>query len=408
MDPAGEAELYDLTVAGASHYVLASSQVLAANCGFDELTHFSEGQFWYMLSRVRSSGSTVPKRVRGTCNPDPESWVRGFIDWWIGKDGLAIPERSGVIRWFARVNDRIIWADTPDGVHAQEPSFVRRKGDAPREVDDVRPEPMSFTFIRARASDNQILLKNDPEYISRLSLLIGAEAKRLRDGNWDAKDSAGDYFDRTWFPVVDETPPGVVRRVRFWDKAATRPSSANPDPDWTRGVLVALMDDKRLVIEDVVSLRDGPAAVDTLMLHTAHADGKSVHVGAWRDPGQAGVVDVEHMRQLLFGFAFDEIRAAKSKVAYASVWSSSARAGKVLVRRGPWLTELLAELQAFPRGGHDDQVDAISGAVQALSVPRFRVGYDAARDHRHPTGQSYDDDSDDNPTPLRRKRGACI
>ena len=53
--------------------------------GFDELTHFTWKQFIYMFSRGRSS-SGVPGKIRGTCNPDPDSWVRRFIDWWIGVD----------------------------------------------------------------------------------------------------------------------------------------------------------------------------------------------------------------------------------------------------------------------------------------------------------------------------------
>jgi hypothetical protein len=71
---------------------------------FDELTHFSQRMFFYMLSRNRSA-SGVPGYIRATTNPDPKSWVRTFIDWWIGKDGYAIPERSGVIRWFIRRDD---------------------------------------------------------------------------------------------------------------------------------------------------------------------------------------------------------------------------------------------------------------------------------------------------------------
>ncbi|KKM01135.1 hypothetical protein LCGC14_1797410 [marine sediment metagenome] len=72
--------------------------------GFDELTHFTETQFWYLQTRARSTTGIRP-RVWGTCNPDSESWVRRLIDWWIGDDGLPIAERSGALRWFARGAD---------------------------------------------------------------------------------------------------------------------------------------------------------------------------------------------------------------------------------------------------------------------------------------------------------------
>ena len=49
---------------------------------FDELTHFTKTQFFYLLSRNRSTCGVKPY-VRTTCNPDPDSWVRVFIDWFI-------------------------------------------------------------------------------------------------------------------------------------------------------------------------------------------------------------------------------------------------------------------------------------------------------------------------------------
>lgn len=84
----------------------------AAMFGFDELTHFSKSQFFYMLSRNRSD-SGVKGYIRATCNPDADSWVADFISWWIDHEtGYPIPERSGQIRWMYRNNDEIYWADT--------------------------------------------------------------------------------------------------------------------------------------------------------------------------------------------------------------------------------------------------------------------------------------------------------
>ena len=80
--------------------------------GFDELCHFSWGQFVYMLSRNRSTCGVKPY-IRATCNPDSESWVRRFIDWWIDPEtGYAIQERSGKIRWFIIRGDETYWSDT--------------------------------------------------------------------------------------------------------------------------------------------------------------------------------------------------------------------------------------------------------------------------------------------------------
>jgi hypothetical protein len=63
--------------------------------GFDELTHFTERQFFYMLSRNRSTCGVKPY-IRATTNPDADSWVAEFISWWIDQEtGLPIMERAG-------------------------------------------------------------------------------------------------------------------------------------------------------------------------------------------------------------------------------------------------------------------------------------------------------------------------
>ena len=79
---------------------------------FDELTHFTESQFFYLFSRNRSTCGVKPY-VRATCNPDGESWVAKFIDWWIDPEtGYADESKCGKIRFFIRRNNVIHWANT--------------------------------------------------------------------------------------------------------------------------------------------------------------------------------------------------------------------------------------------------------------------------------------------------------
>ena len=66
--------------------------------------------------------STYPKPLWITCNPDPESWVRKFIDWWVDENGYIIPERDGVIRYCfmdGDTPDSIYWGDTREEVYEQ-------------------------------------------------------------------------------------------------------------------------------------------------------------------------------------------------------------------------------------------------------------------------------------------------
>lgn len=44
--------------------------------GWDELTHFSGQQFWYLVSRMRSTSGIRPC-MRATTNPDPDSFEIG-------------------------------------------------------------------------------------------------------------------------------------------------------------------------------------------------------------------------------------------------------------------------------------------------------------------------------------------
>jgi hypothetical protein len=68
---------------------------------FDELTHFSAHQFFYMVSRNRSTCGVRPY-IRATCNPDADSWVADFLSWWIDPEsGHPIRERAGVLRYFS-------------------------------------------------------------------------------------------------------------------------------------------------------------------------------------------------------------------------------------------------------------------------------------------------------------------
>ena len=108
-------------------------------------------------------------RLRATCNPDPDSFLRHFMEWWIDDDtGLAIPERSGVVRHFARDGNDVIWGDTSEEVLAKHP--------------DPEAETKSFTFIRGQITDNPIGLKANPGYIASLKNLPLIDRRRLLEG----------------------------------------------------------------------------------------------------------------------------------------------------------------------------------------------------------------------------------
>lgn len=319
--------------------------------GYDELTHFTQKQFFYMLSRNRSD-SGVPGYIRATCNPDADSWVRKIIDWWIGEDGYAIKERSGVLRWFVRLEDTIHWGNSRG-------ELVEKFG---KEV-----QPKSLTFIPSSIQDNKILMEKDPSYISNLMALPRIDRLRLLGGNWNVRPTAGMFFQREWFPVIDAMPADVVRSIRAWDKAATKPNTENPDPDWTRGVKMHRMRDGTFVISHVASVRDTPLKVEQIVKNTATQDGHRVCVSIAQDPGSAGVADKDNFIRLLAGFDVRVNKPSTDKIVRAKPLSAQCEVGNVKILRGPWNEEFLSELEGFDGiNGHDDQVDAASDAFNEI------------------------------------------
>jgi predicted phage terminase large subunit-like protein len=328
---------------------------------FDELTHFLETQFWYLLSRNRDGqGCGVRPYVRATTNPDADSWVRKFIDWWIGGDGYAIPERSGKIRWMCRVSDEVHWANS-------EEELIERFGD------DC--EPLSVTFILSRLKDNAILNKNDPKYKATLKAMTRVQRERLlgdeeKGGNWNIRPASGMYFKRHEVDIIDRCPTDVVRWVRAWDLAATEPSETNPDPDGTAGVLMGIRPAgtvPRFIVAHCISEKWRADKVRKLVKRTAAADTDNVKIRMNQDPGQAGKEQAESYVRDLAGYKVTAIRESGDKITRAEPFSAQWQAGNVAVLRGAWNDHYFNILEAF--GGdnvHDDEVDASSSAFNDL------------------------------------------
>src|SRR5574340_522679 len=118
--------------------------------GFDELTHFTEFQYTYMISRIRRSTTELPCIIRSASNPGNvgHSWVRKrFVEPW----------RQGY---------KALYDSTSKTYRI---------------------------FIPSKATDNPHIMEADPNYINRLRLLPLVEQKAKIDGDWWAY--AGQVFD---------------------------------------------------------------------------------------------------------------------------------------------------------------------------------------------------------------------
>ena len=144
---------------------------------FDELTHFTEAQYLYLISRVRGTGP-CPKQIKSTTNPGGigHTWVkRRFID-----------------RGFS------------------EGSFIGEDG-------------MSRVFIPSHLSDNSFLSKADPHYKDRLLALPEREQRALLYGDWDVFE--GQYFSEFSLRLHVTAPfeiPSSWRKYRTIDYGLDR------------------------------------------------------------------------------------------------------------------------------------------------------------------------------------------
>lgn len=114
---------------------------------FDELTHFTETQYVYMLSRVRGANG-YPKQMKSSTNPG------GVGHQWVKK--------------------RFVDPSPPNKMFIGEGN-------------------LSKVFIPALLTDNPFLAKNDPSYRERLEALSEREKKALLYGDWNIFE--GQYFD---------------------------------------------------------------------------------------------------------------------------------------------------------------------------------------------------------------------
>lgn len=114
---------------------------------FDELTHFTEHQYTYMLSRVRGA-TPYPRQLKSSTNPGSvgHQWVK----------------------------QRFVDPSPPNTVFIGEGN-------------------LSKVFIPALLSDNPFLAKNDPTYRDRLLALSERDKKALLYGDWNIFE--GQYFD---------------------------------------------------------------------------------------------------------------------------------------------------------------------------------------------------------------------
>ncbi len=171
----------------------------------------------------------------------------------------------------------------------------------------------------------------------------------------------GGLFKRKWFSRIVENAPEGLRWHRAYDLAVSTKTSA----DYTASFRCAKDKNGDLYIADGfrgrIEFPEQRAYVIERMKaekNTAHAIEEALH-------GKAFVQELRRDLKLS-GVPLIGVRVDRDKFTRALAWAPLAEAGKVVLVRGPWIDEFLEEVCLFPNAPHDDQVDAVSLAVQMI------------------------------------------
>ncbi len=331
---------------------------------FDELTHFTEGQFWYMVSRNRSTCG-VPPYIRCTCNPDASSWVAGMIAWWIDQDtGYPIPERSGVVRWFVRHGGELQWGTSADELRDRFPGL----------------EPKSFTFVPATLDDNPALNAADPGYRANLQSLPFVDRERLLGGNWKVIDSEGAYWPGSYFDncYVDGFPDEQLIRVVALDPSLGKANRTKPKTgklsDYSAYVAVAKGHNGVYYVDANMARRTSRQIVDEGIewMRWIKPDAFGCEAIAFQETlctmfeeslEDAGLT-VQQVWRIHTADSVGSLRNIPPKIPRIKLLTPLLAAGRIRFIRSPGTSLLLEQLRAFPMHNHDDGPDALEMAIR--------------------------------------------
>lgn len=175
--------------------------------------------------------------------------------------------------------------------------------------------------------------------------------------------------DRWVYVTPDETDSLPWHRdCRGWDLAATAGAG-----DFTVGARVHQLADGRWYISDVWRGQVHSDEMRARLLEHAHLDGPSTLIELPQDPAQAGKDQAQQLVRMLAGYPAEARPQSGTKETRAMGLSAQQRAGNVLLpREASWVPGFVSELEDFPKGRHDDQVDAVAAAFNRLAGTRPR------------------------------------
>ena len=227
------------------------------------------------------------------------------------------------------------------------------------EAQGTDPNADQWTVIHMPAlSDDGLPLwpeKYSLEDLERIRPTVGPR-------DWEAlyqgrpRPPEGAMFRREQF-VIEDKPPAGLNWARGWDLAASEKTSA----DYTCGAKCAIDKQGDLWIADLARWRQTwPETVSDMAQVAATEPG--IIWGVEKQGFQLAAIQQLRADKRFMRVSLQSVDADRDKVSRALVWQPR----RVHLVSGEWVQAFLSECLSFPLGKHDDQVDAVSVAVDAL------------------------------------------
>ncbi|HEX6992370.1 MAG TPA: hypothetical protein VF151_10810 [Gemmatimonadales bacterium] len=233
---------------------------------FDELVDFTESQYIFITTWVRSTDPEQRTRIVATTNPPttPEGmWVVRRWAPWLDPTHPR-PAKSGELRWFTNVN----------GVDTEV------EGRGPHKIDGRLVYAKSRTFIRSKLEDNPDLMRTG-DYQATLDALPKELQEAYARGKFDSqlKDQPLQAIPTAWIRAAmerwTERPPGgvpmcgmgvdctgggtdpmmiAIRYDNWFDKMIEIPAAEIPKDRvaaYSAGIVLSYRRDKAVVVVDM-------------------------------------------------------------------------------------------------------------------------------------------------------------
>jgi predicted phage terminase large subunit-like protein len=159
-----------------------------------------------------------------------------------------------------------------------------------------------------------------------------------------------------------DIPGKILRKVRAYDLAASSGKG-----DFSTGILLGIDEKDHYWILDVYRGQDGTDKRDAKILQNCELDGRETRIRIPQDPGSAGKSLSHYFIKLLSGYLLNSPTVSGNKETRAEPFAIQVNAGNVSMIKAEWNKDLLKELETFPYGKFDDQVDSLSDAFDELT-----------------------------------------